>query len=314
MVKAVLTTKVEPAYDDLPEARYHFPATYLRQAEAAIGDWIVYYEPRRRSADLSSRGGRMVYFATARLRSIEPDPMRAGHFYARVSDYLDFPNPVPFSDRGSSFESALRKADGSTNRGSFGRSVRSIPDAEYNAIVAAGHAATFSPRFDDPDLSAALRTADPPGFSEAAPGFDHGPPPEIVPREMVAQLGQRRFRDRAFAAAVKTAYDDTCAITRLRIINGGGRSEVQAAHIRAVEKDGPDSVRNGLALSGTVHWLFDRGLISVDDDHSLLIARDRLPEPVLNLLTHPRLHLPARADLRPHPAFLRHHRETVFKG
>jgi hypothetical protein len=37
----------------------------------------------------------------------------------------------------------------------------------------------------------------------------------------------------------------------LQIINGGGRTEVQAAHIRPVAAGGSDSVRNGLALSGT---------------------------------------------------------------
>ena len=67
MTKAVLTTKVDPTYDDLPEARYHFPRAYLRQVEAAVGDWIVYYEPRRTSGDLSSRGGRQAYIATARI-------------------------------------------------------------------------------------------------------------------------------------------------------------------------------------------------------------------------------------------------------
>jgi hypothetical protein len=51
MVKAVLTTKIDPTYDDLPEERYHFPRTYLRQIEAAVGDWILYYEPPRPSGD-----------------------------------------------------------------------------------------------------------------------------------------------------------------------------------------------------------------------------------------------------------------------
>ena len=64
-------------------------------------------------------------------------------------------------------------------------------------------------------------------------------------------------------------------MTGLRIINGGGRSEVQAAHIRPVASSGPDSVRNGLALSGTAHWMFDRGLLSIGDDYSILIAHDR---------------------------------------
>ena len=74
MPKAVFTTKVDPAYDDLPEQRYHFPRTYLRAAREALKDWIVYYEPRRTSADLSSSGGRQSYFATAFLDDIQPDP------------------------------------------------------------------------------------------------------------------------------------------------------------------------------------------------------------------------------------------------
>jgi len=41
MTKAILTTKVDPTYDDLPEERYHFPRTYLRQVEEAKGDWII---------------------------------------------------------------------------------------------------------------------------------------------------------------------------------------------------------------------------------------------------------------------------------
>jgi len=41
LAKAVLTTKVDLAYDDLPEERYHFPHTYLRQIEAARGDFVV---------------------------------------------------------------------------------------------------------------------------------------------------------------------------------------------------------------------------------------------------------------------------------
>jgi len=54
--KAVLSTKVNPTYDDLPEQRYHFPQTYLRQVEAAVGDWIVYYEPRRENGRRTQPG------------------------------------------------------------------------------------------------------------------------------------------------------------------------------------------------------------------------------------------------------------------
>ena len=57
MAKAVLTTKVDPSYDDLPEERYHFPRTYLNAVRQSLHDWIVYYEPCRVSADLSSSLG-----------------------------------------------------------------------------------------------------------------------------------------------------------------------------------------------------------------------------------------------------------------
>lgn len=47
---------------------------------------------------------------------------------------------------------------------------------------------------------------------------------EEVDRRIVEQLISRPFRDRAFTAAVRSAYNDTCAMTGLKIINGGGRS------------------------------------------------------------------------------------------
>jgi hypothetical protein len=89
MTKAVFTTKVMPGYKDLPEARYHFPRTYLNQVKQSIGDHIVYYEPRRSSTDLSSRGGRQTYFAVARVIDLIEDNELAGHFYAVVDNYLD---------------------------------------------------------------------------------------------------------------------------------------------------------------------------------------------------------------------------------
>jgi putative restriction endonuclease len=88
---------------------------------------------------------------------------------------------------------------------------------------------------------------------------------------------------------------------------------VQAAHIRPVARQGPDSIRNGLALSGTIHWMFDRGLVSIDENYSILVARDRLPDTVTCMLRD-KLLLPDRSDKRPHAQFLRFHRDQIFKG
>jgi putative restriction endonuclease len=301
MPKAIFTTKADPTYDDLPEERYHFPRTYLRQAEAACGDWIVYYEPRRLSGDLSSRGGRQSYFATARVNRIEPDPARSDHFYAFVSEFLEFDRPVPFREGTRYFEAGLERDDGKTNKGAFGRAVRTISDAEYDLILHAGFTRTLG------ELSEQGRADhEPSGLAEEAAFFD---------RPVVEQIVRRPFREAAFRSRVKDAYENTCAMTGLKIINGGGRAEVQAAHIRPVAHDGPDSIRNGLALSGTIHWMFDRGLISVDDDWGILIAKDRLPDTVTRLLREDRRLLPPkRSSLQPHVQFLRYHRQRIFKG
>jgi len=59
--------------------------------------------------------------------------------------------------------------------------------------------------------------------------------------------------------------------------------------------------------------MFDRGLVSIDEDHTILIARNRLPDTVMRMLRTDLL-LPDRPDQRPHAHFLRYHRDRIFKG
>ena len=126
-----------------------------------------------------------------------------------------------------------------------------------------------SRKFSKPGLEEQVYTAQP--ENTYSDGF-HSPPLEIIrPRGLT--IYERPFRDRVFAQQIQKAYENRCAITGIRIINGGGRAEAQAAHIKPVEANGPDHVQNGIALSGTVHWMFDRGLISLGDDLKILKAK-----------------------------------------
>jgi len=298
MAKAVFTTKINPGYDDLPEVRYHFGREYLRRVEQTLGEMIVYYEPRRSSTSLSSRSGRQSYFAVARPYLIEDDKRRHDHFYCRVSDYLDFDRPVPFKEGGDYYESALVRADGETNKGAFGHAVRLVPEEEFESILAAGYSKSPVDFAVQPEQGAGV--AEEPAYFE---------------RPMVELAINKPFRDVAFRRSVRAAYDNRCAITGLRLMNGGGRPEVQAAHIQAVEDRGPDSVRNGLALSGTVHWLFDRGLLAVADDMRILTAKSHIPDEVARLINPSGyLNLPTDPLQHPHSKFLAFHRENRFKG
>ncbi len=70
-------------------------------------------------------------------------------------------------------------------------------------------------------------------------------------------------------------------------------------------------VQNGLALSGTVHWLFDRHLISLTDDYRLLVSHNKVPAEFRRLFAQSgeQIHLPKSPAQWPHPAYIAKHRE-----
>jgi putative restriction endonuclease len=232
------------------------------------------------------------------VTGVRPDRSIPDHYYADIEDYLPFDRAIPFKEGNHFYESAMRGADGRTNSGSAQRAVRNLPDEEFNLILSAGFAAELPlPTDASPSVG---------GFSD---------PPESLVRSIIEMTVKRPFRDAVFARQIQEAYDKRCAMTGLRIINGGGRAEAQAAHIRPVAKDGPDSPRNGLALSSTVHWMFDRGLLSIDDDFKILTARDAVPDEVRRLLNPSGyINVPEDYRVQPHKQFLRFHRERIFKG
>ena len=296
-MKGVFEISGASRYDDLIAERYHFPRIYLRAAEACIGDWIVYRET-------GSGGGRMAYVAVGCVRGIDADPSDAGLFYARIDDFVEFDRPVPYRDPNGLFlERMLRELDSPAvaGRALRGRSVRALDDADFAAIVDRGLADTLSPE-------AAVRLElDPRHLDPSTAALLAAPQDE---RRVAQLLLNRKVRDAAFRGHVLDAYDSRCAVTGLRMVNGGGKAEAQAAHIWSVADGGPDVVQNGLALSATAHWLFDRHLISLDDDCRLLVSHNKVPSELIRLFPAPgdRVHLPADPRLHPHHDYVARHR------
>jgi putative restriction endonuclease len=294
----VFIHRADSIYDDSPAERYQFPSQYLSRAEACVGDWIVYYEPRKVA---ETRG----YFAVAKVQQIIPDPGTAGVHIAVIEpgSYLDFVNPVPFSGPAGIVETGVLNAEGRIS-GRAQSAIRPLSGGDFNSIVRRGldDTAPLLPRVDEPVLG--------PGAHE-----DQTPFQLEQERERVSTLTSRIVRDRVFRRVVLRAYDERCAVTGLKLINGSGRAEVAAAHIRPVEASGPDIVSNGIALSGTAHWMFDRGLIGLADDLEILVSRQvNDPDGVRALINKSgRATETRRASDRPHPHFLQWHRDYCFK-
>jgi putative restriction endonuclease len=295
----VFIHRSDSIYEDSPAERYQFPSQYLARVEACIGDWIIYYEPQKAQ---ESRG----YFAMAKVQQVIPDPAISGMYVAIIesNSYLDFANPVPFRDASGLLERGLLNEQGKLS-GRAQSAVRPISPADFNRITELGLAedTALLPRVDTP--------APIPGMHEMQSTFQYE-----QERSRITFLTSRIIRDSIFRRVVLRAYDARCAVTSLKLINGRGRAEVEAAHIRPVEANGPDIVSNGLALSGTAHWMFDRGLISIAEDHEILISRHVNDAAGVRGMINKsgRILPPNRAADRPHQNFLRWHRENCFKA
>ncbi len=80
------------------------------------------------------------------------------------------------------------------------------------------------------------------------------------------------------------------------------------------------SVSNGIALRSDLHRLFDRGYITFDEDHRIVVSK-RLREDFENGVNYyrmqdegKRLWIPQRAADRPDLKALEWHREATFLG
>jgi putative restriction endonuclease len=208
---------------------------------------------------------------------------------------------VPFQSGGDYPERSVLNEAGNVS-GRAQAAVRPIPADDFNRIVGLGldtHEELL-PRSD----------------AEVAAAVAEEQAPYEFEQDRVQMLTRRTVRDRIFRTRVLKAYDRRCAFTGFQFINGGGRAEVEAAHIKSVGARGPDVVQNGLALSGTVHWMFDRGLLTVADDTTILLSNHINDVDGVRKILRPSGGARFADDPRdrPDPAFLRWHRENCFKG
>ncbi|MEE9346722.1 MAG: HNH endonuclease [Robiginitomaculum sp.] len=296
MAKLVFIHNENSKYDDQPERHYHFPKQYLNRAKPCVGDWVLYYESGKNK-------GKKSFKAVAEVKSITDDLKDiGGHYYANIVEgsYLPFEKFVPFRMDGIVANSYLADENGKVNGGRAISAVQPISDVDFWKILDEAF----------PEEAVDLQRTDEPEFAESQTVFTFE-----EPRQRVEIKLSKWVRKRSFRVNILDAYDRRCAFTGLRFINGGGRAEVEAAHIQPVAQGGSDSINNGLALSGTIHWMFDRGLLSLSDKSEILVSRhiNNIDE-IDRLLVPDRMALlPKSAAQRPHAKYLEWHRENCFK-
>jgi putative restriction endonuclease len=298
----VLTTRPEDnLYGDTSDT-YSFPKQYLKHFEPLErGETIValLYEPRRGK-------GRESYVAWATLHAApEPDPTNLEwwrvHYDGKVQP---FPHLVPRIDEGYAFEALLRDTPRISHGAVLqGRSVREIAVSDLVSIFR--HAGLGAFTWEDTILTDEAIT------------------------ERQRRVVHTLVRERRFQRHVLEAYDFRCSISGLGYFEGvhfarGGL--VEAAHIRPVggSYGGEDHISNGLALTPSLHGLFDAGLFTLEyRDSGVVVKTSALLRHVdlrpssciahLPLTDGMQVSLPRQAMQWPSREHLLYHAQRIFR-
>jgi putative restriction endonuclease len=138
--------------------------------------------------------------------------------------------------------------------------------------------------------------------------------PFVAEDRAIYQVSRER-RDVAFAGIVLENYGHSCAVTGQRF-KSLKHTEADSAHIIGKSFQGTDDPRNGIALSKSAHWAFDRGIFTISDQYEVVINPKARSATVANFPVfgfHGRkIELPRDVYYRPHPEALAWHKTEVF--
>ena len=303
MPAVVLESFMGSEYDDSPTS-YEFPIRYLKHFKRSSGEplYVVIYEPRG-----DNGRGRMKYVGWAEVAG-DPEPTSrhsaSGQplYAVRYTEAArEFDVPVPREMMGVPVESWLAQLPRGRQRNvaTFGRAVRPLSNEDLARIFEFAGARVIEIKTEATDI-----------------------------RERVEVLTSQLRRSEQFRRNVILSYGERCAVTGFSlgsIAVTKSQGLLDAAHIRPVASNGPDRVSNGLALTPTLHRLFDAGLFSAtfEDGMPRLLVSPRLERRMVESVDgrfrltledgHPLL-LPASRDGWPDPRQLAFHRERVFLG
>lgn len=131
------------------------------------------------------------------------------------------------------------------------------------------------------------------------------------------EIASRVSRSPKFRSNVLEIYEHRCAICGVSPQIGDRRFGVEAAHIQWVTEEGPDEIRNGLALCVMHHRGFDRGAFTLTDALSIQVS-PQLQRATKNTADHfwrfdgQNISRPTRAIHHPNRTFIEWHRRAVF--
>ncbi len=118
------------------------------------------------------------------------------------------------------------------------------------------------------------------------------------------------FNATNFRDFVMVGYENLCAVTGT-VIKYESYMNLEAAHIKPKSHGGQFLPNNGIAMSRDIHWAFDKGFFSLDDEYKIIVHPKTTSE-YLHSFEGKRLRLPSNSFFVPDVRNIQYHRNNVY--
>lgn len=118
------------------------------------------------------------------------------------------------------------------------------------------------------------------------------------------------FNAVSFRDFIMVGYGNLCAITGT-VIKYESYMNLEAAHIKPKSHGGLFLPNNGMALCRDLHWAFDKGFFTLDDDLKVVV-HPKIESEFLKSFNGQQIRLPSNQFFVPDLANVRYHRENVY--
>ena len=118
------------------------------------------------------------------------------------------------------------------------------------------------------------------------------------------------FNSVSFRDFIMVGYDNLCAITGT-VIKYESYMNLEAAHIKPKSHGGLFLPNNGMALCRDLHWAFDKGFFTLDDDLKVVV-HPKIESEYLNSFNGKQIRIPNNQFFVPDLDNVRYHRENVY--
>jgi putative restriction endonuclease len=145
--------------------------------------------------------------------------------------------------------------------------------------------------------------------------------PEVYKREIKSLIEEKDedeifLRGSLFKREIPKIYNNTCCISGMRIEASISISMVDACHIVPFSVSFDDTIKNGIALCPNLHRAFDRGLIAINSNYSVVISKkfsENENQFGIKNFENKQIKLPENAKYYPSTENLNWHYNNTFK-